>query len=222
MLPVKVVLNFTYNFVPATGGGAAQLGAGCTGDADSQSIDLILDVRGDGQTYGPGDDAVRISNASPGARNIQITGKANCGKKQGAAHQDGIQAIGGTDITFADFEVGNFDGGVATCQGAGGGLFYSSAAPIKPVRLSFVRGKIIACNHALIDGGGNGASGQIVGTKFRSHRHLQNTVPPVPRLCQDGNGGPYATAKSVLSNPNVAKSGITMQYWNGATQQWTS
>ena len=69
-----------------------RLGAGCVGDSNPSSIDLILDIRGNGQTYGTGDDAIRIMNELPGASNIQITGQANCGKKQGSYHQDGVQA----------------------------------------------------------------------------------------------------------------------------------
>ncbi len=218
-LPVKVVLDFTVNYVPPSGGGVVQLAAGCTGDADPNSIDLILDVRGDGKTRGAGDDAIRISYHSPGAKNLQITGKANCGKKQGGGHQDGIQAIGGTDITFADFELGDHDTGYATCQGAGGAVFYSSSGSTSPKNMRIVRGKYIACNRAVKDGN-NTATGSIQNAKFRSHRHFQNTVPSVPGLCQDGSGGPYATAMSDFNNPNVTQSGNVVQYWNKATQSW--
>ena len=118
------------------------------GDSSSSSIDLILDIRGNGQTYGTGDDAIRIMNELPGASNIQITGQANCGKKQGSYHQDGVQALGGTNITFVDFTIGNYDAGIATCQAAGGIIFYSGS----PRNMNVVRGKFIGCNHGLLDG----------------------------------------------------------------------
>jgi hypothetical protein len=198
-----------------------QLGTGCTGDSNSSSIDLILDVRGNGQTRGAGDDAIRVTNALPGARNLQITGKANCGKKQGGAHQDGIQAIGGTDITFADFEIGDYDSGYATCQGAGGAVFYSSADANSPKNMRIVRGKFIACNHSVKDGN-NTATGSITNAKFRSHRNFENTVPSVQGLCQDGSGGAYAKGAPDLDNPNVTQSGITVQLWNKSTQTWVT
>ncbi len=65
-----------------------RLDPGCTGDGDPGTIDLILDVRGDGQTFGTGDDAIRITTDSPGASNIQTTGHADCG--EGALGPDGI------------------------------------------------------------------------------------------------------------------------------------
>ncbi len=218
-LPVRVVLNFTKNYVPPSGSGVVQLSNGCTGDSNSSSIDLILDVRGNGQTYGAGDDAIRITYHSPGARNLQITGKANCGKKQANRHQDGIQALGGTDITFAGFVLGEYDAGYATCQGAGAGLFYSSAGNTSPKNMKIVGGKYIACNRAVRDGNQN-ATGSIVNAKFRSHRNLNTTVPSVPGLCQDGSGGPYAQGESDFDNPNVTQSGNLVEYWNKPTQSW--
>jgi hypothetical protein len=220
-LPVKVVLDFTVNYVPPQGSGVVQLSNGCTGDADANSIDLILDVRGNGQTRGAGDDAIRVTYHSPGARNLQITGKANCGKKQGDRHQDGIQALGGTDITFAAFEIGDYDSGYATCQGAGGAVFYSSANATSPKRMRIVRGKFIACNIAVKDGN-NTATGSITNAKFRSHRNFENTVPSVPGLCRDGSGAAYAKGASDFDNPNVTQSGNTVQYWNKSTQTWVA
>ena len=220
-LPVRVVLNFTKNYVPPQGSGVVQLSNGCTGDSNSTSIDLMLDVRGNGKTQGAGDDAIRITYHSPGARNLQITGKANCGKKQANRHQDGIQALGGTDITFAGFELGDYDAGYATCQGAGAGLFYSSADNVSPKNMKIVGGKYIACNRAVRDGNIR-ATGSIVNAKFRSHRNLNTTVPSVPGLCQDGSGGPYAQGQSDFDNPNVTQSGNVVQYWDKPTQSWVT
>ena len=124
-----------------------QLDAGCVGDGTT-ATDLILDIRGDGRTYGPGEDAVRITNARPGASNLQIEGRADCGGRVGDAHQDGIQVLGGTNITFRNFEVGNYDAGLSTCQGAGGAFFYSMASTNTRVE----GGKYIACNHSLFAG----------------------------------------------------------------------
>ena len=70
---------------------------GCVGDG-TNAIDLIVDVQGDGLTYGT---RTTRSAAPPGARDLQITGSANAGRSA-AAHQDGIQILGGTNITFLD------------------------------------------------------------------------------------------------------------------------
>ena len=139
-LPIKVIATFTNNLTRF----GVRLDPGCTGDRDPSTIDLILDVRGDGQTYGTADDAIRITNASPGASNIQITGHADCGKKQSAFHQDGIHAIGGTNITFVDFTIGDWNTGVATCQGAGGAVFYSGATGVAPRNMTVIRGRYIS------------------------------------------------------------------------------
>ena len=77
--------------------GAVQLGTGCVGDGTT-ATDIVLDIRGDGRTYGPGDDAIRVMNARPGASNLQVEGHADCGGRVGDAHQDGIQVRGGTNV----------------------------------------------------------------------------------------------------------------------------
>ena len=146
-LPLRVVMLYTRPFVPPNGGGAVQLGAGCVGDGSS-ATDLILDIRGDGRTYGPGDDAIRIMNEHPGASNLEIEGRADCGPRVGAAHQDGVQVLGGTNITFRSFEIGDYAGGRATCQGAGGAFFYSGTS----TNVDVEGGQFIACNHALLAG----------------------------------------------------------------------
>ena len=139
-----------------------QLGTGCVGDGTT-ATDLVLDIRGDGRTYGPGEDAVRLMNARPGASNLQIEGRADCGGRVGDAHQDGIQVLGGTNVTFRNFQIGNYDAGLSTCQGAGGAFFYSLASTNTRVE----GGKYIACNHSLL---ANAASGHVSGAMFRSGR----------------------------------------------------
>ena len=110
------------------GNGAVDLVTGCAGDANPQSIDLIVDVRGDGRTHGPGTDAIKVRLEAGYDGGIQLTGHADCGPKHdSAAHQDGVQLQGGRDITFVDFTIGDYDGGRSTCQGAGGAFFYSGA-----------------------------------------------------------------------------------------------
>ena len=185
-LPLKVIATFTNNLTRF----GVRLDAGCTGDGDPSTVDLILDVRGNGQTFGTGDDAIRVTANTPGARNIQITGHADCGKKQGAFHQDGIHAIGGTDITFVDFTIGDWATGVATCQAAGGAVFYSGAGAVAPRNMTVIRGRFMGCNHGLLDGHGQATlpTGSVVGARFRSGRHDAGSG-----LCIDATSGrPYA------------------------------
>jgi hypothetical protein len=198
-------MNYTQMLTPPGGAGAVQLGAGCVGDG-TNATDLILDIRGDGHTYGPGDDAIRIMNDLPGASNLEIEGRANCGPRYGAAHQDGVQVLGGTNITFRNFEIGNYDAGLSTCQGAGGAFFYSMNS--SNVRVE--GGKFIACNHSLFAGS---PSGHVSGAMFRSGR-TDGTDP----VCNGYAGSPACTGP-VLGGA-VTISGLTCQRWNWAADRW--
>jgi chitodextrinase len=162
-LPLKVVMEYTPGRL-FTGNGAVDLITGCVGDGDSSTIDLIVDIRGDGRTYGPGQDALKVRL---GASGIQITGHADCGPREAGAHQDGIQLQGGRDIAFVDFTIGDYDAGLATCQGAGGAFFYSGANGNTAQDTHVVRGKYIGCNHSLFIGEG---SGSVSDAMFRSGR----------------------------------------------------
>lgn len=150
-------------YVPPNGAGIVQLGAGCNGQAGHAGIDLVVTVEGDGRTRGSGDDALRIMNARPGPTNLDVEAHLDCGPRQGAAHQDGIQILGGTNVTFYNSTIGNYDAGLSTCQGAGGSNFYS----MESNNIRFVGGKFVACNHALLAGTG---SGRVENASFRSGR----------------------------------------------------
>ena len=204
-LPLRVVMNYTVNYVPPSGAATVQLAAGCVGDGTT-ATDIVLDVRGDGRTYGPGDDAIRITNERPGASNLQIEGRANCGRRVGSAHQDGVQVLGGTNVTFRNFEIGNYDAGLATCQGAGGAFFYSLATTNTRVE----GGKYIACNHSLFAGT---ASGHVSGAMFRSGR-TDGTDP----VCSG-----YAASEPCMGpelGHGVTLSGVTCQMWNRTAKRW--
>ena len=204
-LPLRVVMLYTTNYRPPSGGGAVQLDAGCVGDGTS-TTDLVLDVRGDGRTYGPGEDAVRVTTARPGASNLQIEGRADCGRRVGSAHADGIQVLGGTNITFRNFEVGDYDAGIATCQGAGGAFFYSMATTNTRIE----GGKYVGCNHSLFAGS---ASGHVTGAMFRSGR-TDGTDP----ACTG-----YAASEPCMGpelGRGVTTSAITCQIWNRTQDRW--
>lgn len=205
-LPIVVTLDYTQTNVTDFG---ARLGAGCVGDGDPSTVDLELHINGNG-VQGPYDDAIRVMNASPGASNIVIAGEADCGRARQGAHQDGIQAIGGTNITFLDFKVG-MCGQVnqPSCQGAGGALFYSGSN-IAPVNMNVVGGQYRACNHGLIDGYGQAAlpTGSITGAR------IENGYDASTSVCQDSAGRRFfVSATCDIRNPQVTESNIVCSKW---------
>lgn len=94
-------------------------GPGCTGDGNPETIDLVLEIEGDGARIGPSSDAVKIKL---GAQDIEISGFANCGAPAPGVRQNGIHVMLGYRITFVDFEVGDPEEGTWTCHGADGAL----------------------------------------------------------------------------------------------------
>jgi hypothetical protein len=206
-LPLRIVMQYTQMYVPPTGGGVVQLGDGCVGDG-TNATDIVLDIRGDGRTHGAGDDAIRIMNDRPGASNLQIEGRANCGRRVGSAHQDGVQVLGGTNITFRNFEIGNYDAGLSTCQGAGGAFFYSGTSS----NIRVEGGRYIACNHSLFAGF---PSGHVAGAAFRAGR-TDGTDP----VCVGYAGSDPCMGPEY--GRGVTVSGLTCQYWNRNTRSWGS
>ena len=201
-LPLKVVMEYTPGRV-FNGNGAVDLITGCLGDGNASTIDLIVDVRGDGRTYGPGQDALKVRL---GAAEIQLTGHADCGPRAGGAHQDGIQLQGGRDITFVDFTVGNYDAGLSTCQGAGGAFFYSGANGNSPQDTHVIRGQYIGCNHSLFIGGGTGS---VSDARFRSGR-TDGSDP----VCTGYAASPACTG----SAPGVTTRNLTCETYNRSTR----
>ena len=201
-MPLRVVLLYTTAYLPPRAGGVVQLDTGCVGDG-TPATDLVIDIRGDGKTYGPGGDAVRVMNERPGASNLEIEGRADCGKRLNDEHQDGVQVLGGTNITFRNFHIGNYDAGLSTCQGAGGAFFYS----LRSENVRVEGGTYIACNHALNAGAG---SGHVSGAKFRSGR-VDGTDP----VCAQ-----YFSSDPCIPRANITTSGLTCQRWNRQLKRW--
>ena len=121
------------------------LESGCTGDSDPSTIDLILNVRGDGAGSGTADDAVTLKQ---GAHDIQITGRIDCGLRRNGMHQDGVQINGGTRVTFYDLRSGDPSTRKYTCHGAGG-LFYPSSTNGYPTDVVCVRCVMVGFNQGL-------------------------------------------------------------------------
>jgi len=94
-------------------------GPGCAGDGDPDTIDLVLEIQGNGDDIGPASDAVKVKL---GAHDIEIEGYADCGEAPPGVRQNGIHVMLGYRITFVGFRVGDPDAGVWTCDGASGAL----------------------------------------------------------------------------------------------------
>ena len=158
-LPIKVTVRATTSYDAA---GAITLDSGCQGDSNSDTVDLIGIIEGDGArgTRGVGQDAFK-TRQSP--QNVQVTGRFECGPQAPNAHQDMVQFQGGTNITLVNVTSGNWNTGRATCQGAGGIIYTNGGTNINIVNSYFV-----GCNHGII--GGNAAQNEIRNSGSRSGR----------------------------------------------------
>jgi hypothetical protein len=94
-------------------------GPDCAGDGNPETIDLVLEIEGDGGDIGPTPDAVKVKL---GAHDIDIAGFANCGESPPGVQQRGIHVMLGYRITFVDFRIGDLETRTWTCDGAGGAV----------------------------------------------------------------------------------------------------
>ena len=189
-----------------------QLGAQCVGDGNPATVDIVLSAIGANGIQGPYGDAIRVMNASPGARGIVLTGDFNCGRGRSGNHQDGVQAIGGKDITWRDMRVGlNGVDGAPSCQGAGGAMFYSSASPTVPQNMRVEGGEFRGCNTGVRAGGGSGQSGHIQDAAFR------NGYDESSGGCRDSGGSQYNQGPSCVLDDEppitVTTQNITCDKW---------
>jgi Ca2+-binding RTX toxin-like protein len=195
-LPIKIVSISTAAWDDI----AVTVNSGCTGPAGTD-VNLIVDIRGEGpnSASGSGGDAFK-TRVNP--RNLRITGSIQCGRRAPDAHQDALQIQGGTDIVFVNVEGGgDYEAGTSTCQGAGGGPFYSLN---QITNVDVVGGRWIACNHAL-SGTHPGTENDIVGAKFRSGR----TDGSDPDCAQFHSSRPCVDTRSLrLQN-------VSCQEWRG-------
>jgi hypothetical protein len=135
-LPVKVVSTIA-NAGANDNDNAINL-RGCYGDGNPATVDLILDVRGNGAELGTSYDVVRIGQ---NAHDLVVTGNAECGARNSdpSIHQDIVQALSGSRITFVDFTSGDPFTGRWTCWGAGGGWYITWANAGIPTDLICLR-----------------------------------------------------------------------------------
>jgi len=196
-LPIKVISISTAAWDDVA---AVTADSGCTG-APGTDVNLIVDIRGSGprSSAGNGQDAFK-TRQSP--QNLRITGSIQCGRRASGAHQDSIQIQGGTNITFVNVEAGgNYETGVSTCMGAGGGPFYSLN---QITNVDILGGRYIACNHVLNGSNARSGSGNgVYNARFRSGR------------ASDPNCTGYA-----ISSPCINTGGLTLQ--NLTCERWVN
>ena len=150
-----------------------------------------MHIAGDGRTYGLQRDAFKLTG-NTGPANIQLTtgdGAIDCGPREGSdssqvAHQDAIQVQSGHAVGFYGVTVGDWDGQRATCWGAGGAFFLSSAGGHSGQGITIDGMRAIACNHGLNgDGSGATTSGTVTrqrlphGPPVRSQRRARHHRP---------------------------------------------
>lgn len=141
---VKVTIN-----PRASGLDAVVLGSNCSGRIGRVEVDTWS---GDG---------IKVQNAAPVARDVVIeSGYVRCHARSGGYHQDGIQVMGGTRITFRNLSV--FCGGV----GINAALFIArgGSGGSTPTDIAFEGGRL----------GPNAAHTVLLATSVRSG--VRNTV----------------------------------------------
>jgi hypothetical protein len=126
-------------------------GPDCTGDGDPRTIDLVLEIEGDGAEFGPTSSAVKVKL---GAHDIQISGFANCGAAAAGVQQSAIHVMLGYRVTFADFHVGDVEAEQPTCHGTWGTLIIEerSKEDPEPEDVVCVRCTLVSDDRALYIG----------------------------------------------------------------------
>ncbi len=126
-------------------------GPDCAGDGNPQTVDLVLEIEGDGAEIGSTSDAVKVRL---GAHDIEVTGFADCGESHPGVQQNGIHVMLGYRITFRGFRIGDADARTPTCDGAGGALSIEerSEEDPEPEDVVCVRCTIVSPNRGLYVG----------------------------------------------------------------------
>lgn len=159
-------------------------GPGCAGDGDPETIDLVLEIEGDGGEIGPTSDAVRIKL---GAHDIEIEGYADCGEAPSGVRQNGIHVMLGYRITFVGFRVGDPDAGKWTCEGASGALAIEERSEDDPAPEDVV---CVGCEMASAN------RGLYIGDSIRSGSRNSIFVSPHDIFVEPGAEDPVTTGNT--------------------------
>lgn len=201
-LPIKVVVHSNRAW---DSGWGLSAGNGCRGDGNPDTIDLIGIVEGTGNgpgAVGVGQDAFKTRGADNGPRDIQITGRFECGPVSPGAHQDMVQWQGGTNVTLVNVTSGNWNAGTSTCRGAGG-VIYTNGGINNNILGSF----FVGCNHGIV--GGDAQQNEIRDSGSRAGR-TDGTDPS----CGATGGGSHPCG----AGPTYIRT--VCQSWDAATDTW--
>jgi hypothetical protein len=200
-LPLKVVINATSAW---SDGAAVTVNSGCNGTPGTD-VNLIVDIRGEGpnSSAGPGHDSFK-TRVNP--QNLRITGSFQCGQRAPNAHQDALQLQGGTNIAFVNVVTGDWETGMSTCQGAGGGPFYSLN---QNTNIDVLGGAWLSCNHSL-NGGNAGADSDVVDAKFRTGR-VDGSDP---------NCSTFFSSRPCVNTSGLRLRNVTCERWQNG--RWVS
>jgi hypothetical protein len=159
-------------------------GPDCTGDGNPETIDLVLEINGDGGEIGPTADAVKVKL---GAHDIEIEGYADCGEAPPGVHQNGIRVMLGYRITFVGFRIGDPDSGEWTCAGASGALTIEERSEGDPEPVDVV---CDGCELA------SGTRGLYIGNSLRSGSRNSVLVSPSDIFVGPGAEDPVTTGNT--------------------------
>jgi len=159
-------------------------GPDCAGDGDPDTIDLVLEIQGDGGDVGPTSDAVKVKL---GAHDIEIEGYADCGEAPPGVRQNGIHVMLGYRITFVGFRVGDPDAGEWTCAGASGALAIEERSADDPEPEDVV---CVGCEMASAN------RGLYIGDSIRSGSRDSTFVSPSNIFVEPGAEDPLTTGNT--------------------------
>jgi hypothetical protein len=159
-------------------------GPDCAGDGDPRTIDLVLEIQGDGADVGPRSDAVRVKL---GAHDIEIEGYADCGEAPSGVRQNGIHVMLGYRISFVGFRIGDPDAGEWTCDGASGALAIEERSEDDPEPEDVL---CIGCEIASAN------RGLYIGDSVRSGSRNSTFVAPSDIFVEPGAEDPVATGNT--------------------------
>ncbi len=169
---------------PRPGAGVILSGPDCAGDGNPETIDLVLEIQGDGGRIGPTSDAVRIKL---GAHDIEIEGYADCGEAPAGVRQNGIYVMLGYRITFVGFRVGDPDAGEWTCKGASGALAIEERAEDDP------EPEDVVCDGCALT---SASRALYIGNSIRSGSRNSMFVSPSDVFVEPGAEDPVLTANT--------------------------
>ena len=160
---LPILVRWTLTTTPNFGDqGHIDLVAGCVGDGDDNTVDLIVESNANMMNLGSCGGGGKF-RPSPGPNNLQLTGLLQGGRVCGDAHQDGMQVQSAGHSRHHQRQDRELGGGHRRRGRAGGSVFFSTTSDV-----DVWGGEFVSCNHGLF--GAIGSDVEVVGAKFRTGR----------------------------------------------------